>query len=290
MNAMIADILKTNIESLPFIDRLSGLVRTVSIKEESGRITRKPIACDVSSDDCARGTYQDLVPNSSKLSIVYFEENGGVQPIGNEKNNYVFRSQLRMVGWLNLKKMGFTNCTWSGNAVLQILSRLPRNVFNSGNFQKIKITAIAEAEKSAENIFGKYTYDETVNQYLLYPFDYFALNITTEFQVNPDCIEEMNMEEELCADPSAPSSPSTVTDRSRRPIVFYTTNGKTDYTATDVPELSRIVGREIASANMDSTVLIPSVSGGLGWTWDNVTFSIIGIPATGNEYIVIFPK
>lgn len=201
MNAQLANILKAQIEGLPFIERLGGLVRTLTISEDvEGTKKRKtfPIDCSVSADDCVRGKYQDLIPNDAKRSVLYFEEIGPVQDIGRNRENYMFRSQLRLVGWLNLKKMGFTDCTWSGKAVLQILSRLPRKPFNSGDLLRIKITSVAEVEKQAANIFGKYTYDEAINQYLLYPFDYFALNISTDFEVNPACIDEIAMQDELC--------------------------------------------------------------------------------------------
>lgn len=202
MNALIADILKQEIEDLPFVDRITGLIRALVYTEKNadGVTIRKvlPLACDVSADDCARGKYQDLVPNSDKRSVLYFEEIGGVEDIGRHGRNYQFRSRLRLVGWLNLKKMGITSCSWSGQAVLQILTRLHQGYENSGNILKAQITSITEVEKSAAGIFGKYTYDEAVNQYLLYPYDYFALNISVEFEVNPDCIEDFVPGEPLC--------------------------------------------------------------------------------------------
>lgn len=200
----IAEILRDKIETLPFVDRIAGLVKALTISEEtdSGKKRKTfPVACNVSQADCMAGAYQDLVPDSAKKSVIYFEEAGGTQMLGFDGPKMKFRSNLRLVGWLNLKKMGLTDCGWSSTAVLQIIRELsdytqPSN--HNNKFIHLKITGISEAEKSAA-IFSRYTYDETVTQYLIYPYDYFALNISVEFFVNKNCIEDAEIPDiEIC--------------------------------------------------------------------------------------------
>ena len=94
-----------------------------------------------------------------------------------------------MVGWLNLAKLGVTDCSWSAIAVLAIIAQLPDTYFNLNNvYTRCIITEISEAEKLPA-IFSKYSYDEAVTQYLLHPFDYFALDITIDYVVPRACID-----------------------------------------------------------------------------------------------------
>lgn len=195
MTTDFAEALRDLIEPLPFIDRLAGMVRPVTISEETATGKRRkvfPVACGVSGKDCVtNGKYQDLVPDDAKKSVIYFEENGGTQFVGYQKKDFQFRSQLKLVGWLNLSKLGVDSCSWSSIAVLQILSKMPIGYFNLDNrYTRCQITGIAEAEK-LPSIFSKYTYDEAVTQYLLFPYDYFALNITIEYIVPRSCINEI---------------------------------------------------------------------------------------------------
>jgi hypothetical protein len=74
---------------------------------------------------------------------------------------------------------------------MQIIHSLPNVPFNAlDKYTRVTITGISELEKSSA-IFSKYSYDEAVSQYLMYPFDFFALNITLEYVVPAACIETM---------------------------------------------------------------------------------------------------
>ena len=73
----IAEILKDKIAGLPFVDRITGLVKILSFRETqengSSKLKSYPIACNVTAGDCVNtGKYQDLVPNSSKKSVIFF--------------------------------------------------------------------------------------------------------------------------------------------------------------------------------------------------------------------------
>lgn len=196
MTTDFAEALRDLIEPLSFVDKLTGLVRAVVISEETEAGKKRksfPVACNVSAADCTNtSNLKELCPDDSKKSVMYFEENGGSQLIGFEKGNFKYRAQLRLVGWLNLPKLGVTSCSWSAAAVLNIINVMPLDYFNiTGKpYTRCKITGLNEVNKSAA-IFSKYTYDEAVNQYLIYPLDYFALDITIEYVVPRNCIEAL---------------------------------------------------------------------------------------------------
>lgn len=218
MNTRVANILKARIANLAFIDRLAGLVKvmsgTVEVSESSTKRIYIPIACDVTEADCMAGRYQDLVPDASKRSVIYFEDMGGVQSLPDEQGMMRFRANLRLVVWLNLSRMGLTDCDYSAMAALAIIKAIKqtKKYNNEGDFVHFNVVAISEQEKS-NAIFNKYSYEESITQYLLYPYDYFALNISVEFAVNPNCIENPEIPDiPLCDDNNGTVNPGTPTN------------------------------------------------------------------------------
>lgn len=196
MNEKIASILKSKIEALPFVDKIAGLVRPVKIelldKDNKSVLKTFPVASDISNEACISGQYKDLIPDSKYRSIIYFEDNGITLTARN--NRWVsFNSRLTLVGWLNLKML-FDCQTYTGSTecILSILSELPENPFSEDIFREIRIIALSEVTKS-NAIFSRYTYDETKTQYLLYPFNYFALNMSVEFKINLACVEQFKL-------------------------------------------------------------------------------------------------
>ena len=192
MNTAIANIIKSQIEGLSFIDRIAGAVRVVSRQEEGSKSTiikKFPVDCGVSQADCSSGKYVDLVPNSKYKSIHYFEDLG-VSRDGNDSKTFSFESKLKLIGWLNQKKLGKTGCSVSHLAIAAILKQIPTRVFNdaSTGFSRISITCDGIDPKNAD-IFSKYSYQEEVNQYLMFPFDYYAINFTAQFTVPYQCID-----------------------------------------------------------------------------------------------------
>lgn len=196
MNEKIANILKTQIESLPFVEKIAGLVRPVKLqvpgKDNTLTLKTFPIATDISNEQCISGQYKDLVPNSKYRSVLYFEDNGCTLTY-REKRWVGFNSRLTLVGWLNLELlMECGNYTGSTEVILSILEALPENTINSDIYREIRITALSEIPKS-NAIFSRYTYDELTTQYLLYPYDFFALNMSVDFKINLACVEQFEL-------------------------------------------------------------------------------------------------
>lgn len=196
MNYEIATILGTYIDGLNFVERLASVVRPLTFVTGTAEKPVKkvyPVDCNVSYKDCVSASkkHTDLVPNSKYKSIHYFED-GGVNSVSSNERDFRFESKLRLIGWVNLKKLGKTDCSISAKAILQILKALPSGRFNSGEYKNIQILNISEQPKSSA-IFSKYTYDEAVTQYLMFPFDYYALDITTQFTISKSCINDFDL-------------------------------------------------------------------------------------------------
>ncbi len=205
MNTVIANILKERIETLNWVDVCSGLVKEfiktdTIIRNDKPIVIRKtfPVSCDVTNADCVAGKYMDLVPNSRKRSIIYFEDYG-VRPIVQSNLDFSWKSQLRLVCWVNMNKFDYNECSISALLIQSLLSKFPIGFGNLGGFNRVGFSVAGEIPKDAR-IFSRYSYDESVTQYLVKPFDYFALNIETTFTTNPTCFDPIAIK----ADDSCP--------------------------------------------------------------------------------------
>ncbi|OED34287.1 hypothetical protein AB832_07980 [Flavobacteriaceae bacterium (ex Bugula neritina AB1)] len=208
---LIDSLLSPSLSALNFVDRYAGMTRVMNILIDSGddKATQKryPIACDVTAKDCNNtGIYQNLVPNDSKNSVVYWEE---VSPMKNtgytaQKDFYTkdFQGVARLVVWLNLNRLGISDCKRAIETVPPIEKIITtKGKFVSGIYENdfFWIEPSGFVKKDPKSIFGKYTYPIN-NQYYLYPFDYYAIDVKfklhqclkrgQEFILNPstDCI------------------------------------------------------------------------------------------------------
>lgn len=182
-----------------WVERYGGLVQTLEVKvtidPEKGtqQVQKWPIACDVNQEECnsPNDTYDHLVPDDSKASILYFEE---VQPmsfggfVGNTQGN-VWRNwqqwsgRVRLVVWLNAARLGIGeqngnySCDWSYPFIDQLLQlinvkgKATSGSFDGGNYE-IRPSGLVRKDLG---IFSKYTYNKYKNYYR-YPFDYFAID------------------------------------------------------------------------------------------------------------------
>lgn len=195
----IGNILKNKLIGLPFVDRIAGIVQTAVDKTQDSDnkfvIKRFPVSCDVTNKDCEDNTNRlsDLIPNDTKKSIFYFEDIGGVSFVNQIGANMNFVASVRLVAWLNIKKLGKTDCSITSLIVANVIREYNKQkTFNENPFTRIKIKVEKQVIKDA-NIFAKYTYNQHNTQYLTYPFDYFALDLKVEFSINEKCMNDFNL-------------------------------------------------------------------------------------------------
>jgi len=193
----IGNILKSKLIGLAFVDRIAGVVQTaVETEEEKNKAAVKkfPVACNVNEKDCeaASDRLTDLVPNDSKKSVIYFEDIGGAVFQNQTKRDHNYVATIRLIGWLNLKLLGQDDCSVTSLVVANIIGAFSQQrTFNQTPFTRIKIVANRQLTKDP-NIFSKYTYVEHETKYLLYPFDYFAIDFKVEFSINEECMDTFN--------------------------------------------------------------------------------------------------
>jgi hypothetical protein len=204
MNQAIADIIKGHIEGLDFVDKIAGLVSalTFDIKDKDNNMVTKtfPVACCVTADDCKEGAYNELMPDSAYKTVIYFED-GGVSFEKYESNWKYYRSTLRLVCWINIEKITESGeckseipCTYAAHIIAEIIRELPAFPENHAPFDFV-YSEITDQIIRSPSIFGAYTYDEKHSQYLLAPFDYFALTINTDFAI---CLKGRDVYDATC--------------------------------------------------------------------------------------------
>lgn len=191
MNQAIADIIKGHIEDLDFVDKIAGLtsVSYFDIKNKDGELVQKavPIACCVTADDCKQGAYNDLMPDSKYKTVIYFED-GGVKFVKRESHWKYYQSNLRLVCWINVAKIKEdccqqnNACTMAAHLIAEIVRVLPNFPENHTPFDQV-YSEVMSQEVRSNSIFSQYTYDEKHIQYLMYPYDYFCLDIQTDFAI-----------------------------------------------------------------------------------------------------------
>lgn len=192
MTNEIGEIIISKVQTLPFIDKYSGVVKTISYTNNGAKKTF-PAGLKLTLEACESGHYKDLCPDSNKRSVLFLEDKGATV-LSQEGKEIKWRADYDLVCWINNKKIGSAT-PFSGTAIAQLLKRLSLNPFNSGVYQKIKINVIGQKPKSA-NPFLKYTLEEETTQYLMWPYDCFVLELRVEYSINKDCIVIEDLETE----------------------------------------------------------------------------------------------
>lgn len=188
MNNKIANIIRDDIKDIAWIDKLAGLTQVAKVSQTSGESKvekRFPISCAMSYDDaCKTGCYDELAPDSKYKSVAYFEDEG-VTFTGRVGNKIYYESRLRLIVWLNLKALA-GECGTSGDYVIDVIKTIPSMPRNVGGLISLQTTITSQAVRDV-SIFSKYTYNEKQTQYLMYPYDFFALELRTNFVINTEC-------------------------------------------------------------------------------------------------------
>lgn len=213
--------LKPTITAMPWVERYGGVaIRLAKTETFDGREIRRyfPVSSDLTDAQCwQQGRYLDLVPNAKRRSILYWEVVTDTQDVNTPISGlyrstqgarsvkvYYLRARARLVYWLNLKKLGLApdnsqlDHTLSASEVVA-LSLI--NALEKGNFQIDGAGAVQLSEpvikpKSPE-IFDRYTYGSDVEKFMLYPYDYGAVEFTVNITVPKSCISDFVTGSEL---------------------------------------------------------------------------------------------
>lgn len=207
--------------SVPWVERISGLVTRATqpiMDTFEGREVKIgdmffPVADDVEGKACwESGRYFDMLPNSNYKSVLYFEQTSAVQKLDNKDIKgkiWVFQVDVRLVCWLNLKKFGEENPGLADMAMLNVMKRLletkGRGLVGAGDIPinderitngKLDVLVLGQPINDS-SIFARYSIAAIADN-LLYPFEFFAIDLRCRLEVPKECVSEILEAEELC--------------------------------------------------------------------------------------------
>lgn len=189
--------------------RIAGIVRP-STRYKDGRSFVLPAAFDVEGRACwEQGRYFELLPNDLYRAVVYFEQLSDVRFEGYKDSKdriMIYQVNLRLVCWVNFKKMGTTDLTITDRLSLGVIKALTATkgeisrtsgklTVTDGNFTNstVEVEPVSQVRQD-RSIFSRYTIKE---DNLLYPWDYFAINLACTLYVGRECFTEVVAGEEI---------------------------------------------------------------------------------------------
>lgn len=197
MNAAIAELLRDRISAFSYVDKIAGLVRPITFQRAGKEITI-PVGIDVTDPlECSEDTQLALVPDERYGVIVYFEDRGaGVEKEGGRERQV---SNLRLVCWVNTMKLN-GDATAAGRIMQEFKGAISGSFYNSAGYLRI-FHKVSGYPPKGPSLFSPYTYPEGVRQYLLPPFDAFAIDIRTTYMVDASCIVPIDPTDVNCWTP-----------------------------------------------------------------------------------------
>lgn len=204
MNKELCSILRNKLLGLPFIDLAAGMVQTLTTtdldEQNVTKITkRQPVSYDVVGGGSCAGTEVSMIPDSSRKSILYFEDLG-VVATGRIHQQTAFNSTIRLVLWMNRANLvGGPYVEISGRVMATIIDLItglsPQNIYP---FSRLTI-AVQRITPQDAAIFLKYTYSEADRQYLRPPFEFFAIDFSCKYTIPARCLSGINWNLQTCS-------------------------------------------------------------------------------------------
>lgn len=203
INEIAYELVKDLAGKLQFADKWAGLV--VPMRKMDGKIERIIPAAMPNLDNCDNSDYIDLIPDSTKTSIMYVERIGDIELEPINKNYWMASANLRFVLWYNLNRITEGNYVDEGVIASNLLSWFPRSLHDDLFTYVKSVNIFVEGAITGAEIFQKYTYEEVKNQFVTHPYGAVAININVKYTLNR-CAETL-LNHVKCTEPDYVAEP-----------------------------------------------------------------------------------
>lgn len=206
---MIKEAIKTvadEIQLIDWVERYGGLVSAVIKKDvigDNGQTITKtfPVSDTTTAKECwEQGKYQSLIPNSNYSSVLYWEQLTALtnqQIIGAKKGVQELRARVRLVAWMNLPKLGLESAA-GASAAFQLITKINGTRMMAAPNDNVKVRfEFLEKPQKDRALFSRYSYGDEIQNQLLYPYDYFALDFNLSIFVPLNCDFSITISEPL---------------------------------------------------------------------------------------------
>lgn len=197
MNKYLSLVMMTRLLNLPYIDKYGGVVQTIQKVIPGTGDSDKPIvkripisAVHQAPPNCslAEATSIHFIPEGKLKGILYFEDNGVVPDTSKRHTGLNFyRSRLRLVVWLNQKLLKETfDIELASIAMNEMISLLCTSPVNYDVFKNVS-ARVATIPPATSSLFSEYDYNEKETQFLMPPYDFFAIDLDIFFGIPKGC-------------------------------------------------------------------------------------------------------
>ena len=181
-------LVKSLLLSVQFSDKVAGLV--VPMKKSVNKVEKVfPVAINTPTD-CNMSVYTDLVPDSTKTSIIYCEHIGDIAMENALRNVWITSATLRLVCWYNMDRINQGKFVDEGIIANNVLSQIPKRLRDNLFTYVRSVLLSPERIIFGAEIFSKYTYDEVRTQFMTLPYGAFAIDIDVQYVMNK-CAETL---------------------------------------------------------------------------------------------------
>lgn len=196
MNKYLSLVMMTRLLNLPYIEKYGGVVQTIQ-KVIPGALGEKPIVKRIpisavhqapANCDLTEATSIHFIPEGKLKGLLYFEDNGSVVENGKRHTGLTWwRSRLRLVVWLNQKliKQDF-DIELASVAMNEMISLLCTSPVNYDVFKNVT-AKVATIPPATSSLFAEYDYNEKETQFLMPPYDFFAIDLDITFGIPKGC-------------------------------------------------------------------------------------------------------
>lgn len=197
----IANLLRDEIAGLNFVDIAVGLAKPIVVKVPvaGDEVTMEPIVVPMALNDlgdpCETGAILSLVPDTAKMSIHWWEDQG-VELVTEDTYYYYSRAVLRLVSWWNLPLIN-SAYTDASLLVANLIAEIPEKLTTVDYMSQIQVSFLGE-EPSGATVVAAYNFDEPENQFTTYPYIFTAINYQIDFAFGKNCVDAVTLNPSIC--------------------------------------------------------------------------------------------
>ena len=191
---LIANKLVTELQTLPFVEKITGIVKPSKITINTV-VKTFPLAYNTNPTECSQSELMAFVPDSTKRSIIYFEDYGTTMTNMDNQMIY-FQGNMRLIVWFNYHKISPAMHDPSLIA-LNVLKVIPTQLGNFDGLLGVNVDVTGQLPNDA-GVFSRYSYAEERQQYITHPYDYVAFTLRADFRVRAECIDDITICTQLC--------------------------------------------------------------------------------------------
>lgn len=200
----IEQALRSTITGLSFVERYGGHAYPVSFAvngEGGASIKAMPVSCGLNDARCLEtGKYTHLVPDDRYKSVAYLEEQGPASIVygGAKANEITAIQRVRLVCWLNMRRMGYDDCIGTMRFAAEALNAIKgRRAFTADAITgEMEINRASIMEKDPQRVFSRYSYSG-LSWAFFWPYDFFAVEFEARVMVNAACFEGSTAQNEI---------------------------------------------------------------------------------------------